>query len=87
MMYRVEFNETGFYKGQGVFTVLDETDYITADNAQEAIELVIDWFVENDVDYGEIDCDELRKKYEGYAWRAYEIIDNECDYENPQYRN
>lgn len=87
-MYRVEFNETGFYQGQGVFQVLDETAEITAENAQEAIELAIDWFVEHDIDYGNIDCDELRKKYEEYAWRAYEIIDkHDYDYQNPQYRD
>jgi len=85
--FRVEFNETGFYQGQGIWAVLDETDNIEADTAQEAIELVIDWFVENDVDYGEIDCDEIRTKYEEYAWRAAEIIDGEYDYNNWEFRD
>lgn len=85
-MFRVEFNETGFYQGQGIFTVLDETAEITADDAKEAIDLCIDWMVENDIDYGNIDCDEIRAKYENYAWIAYEIINGEYDYRKPLYR-
>ncbi|MCR5540076.1 MAG: hypothetical protein K6F71_04475 [Ruminococcus sp.] len=51
--YRVEFNTTGFYQGQGVFEVLDETAEVEADNAQEAIECCIDWFVDTDINaYG-----------------------------------
>lgn len=44
--YRVEFNTTGFYQGQGVFEVLDETSEVEATNAQEAIESVIEWMID-----------------------------------------
>ena len=51
--YRVEFNTTGFYSGQGIFEVLDETAEVEAENANEAIELCIDYFVDNDINaYG-----------------------------------
>ena len=61
--FRVEFNTTGFYSGQGIFEALDETVSVEADSAQEAIELVIDWL--------EADEPECRE----YAWRAAERIE------------
>ena len=73
--YRVEFNTTGYYSGQGIFEVLDETNEIEAETAQEAIELAIEWLEESDPE-----CRE-------YAWRAAERIETEYgvdlgDYEN-----
>ena len=65
MNFRVEFNTTGFYSGQGVWDVLDETVSVEADTAQEAIELVIDW-----LEADEPECHE-------YAWRAAEITKTE----------
>lgn len=51
--YRVEFNTTGFYSGQGIFEVLDETEEVEAENANEAIELCIDYLVDSDINaYG-----------------------------------
>lgn len=47
--FRVEFNTTGFYSGQGIFECLDETAEVEADNAKEAIELCVDYMVETDV--------------------------------------
>lgn len=63
--YRVEFNTTGFYSGQGVWEVLDETAEIEAETAQEAIEYAIDYFVETGDD---------REAVEAYAWMACEIL-------------
>lgn len=51
--FRVEFNTTGFYEGQGIFEVLDETAEVEAENANEAIELCIDYMVDTDINaYG-----------------------------------
>lgn len=93
MMYRVEFNETGFYSGQGVWNVLDETAEIKADNAQEAIELCIDWMIDtalntNHID-NELDADKIREEIESYAWRASEIITDEYgkSYDNWEFRD
>lgn len=74
--YRVEFNTTGYYSGQGIFEVLDETNEIEAETAQEAIELAIEWL------------EELDPKCREYAWRAAEGIKTETgclylgEYEN-----
>ena len=73
--FRVEFNTTGFYSGQGIWEVLDETAEVEAETAQEAIELVIDW-----LEYDDPECHE-------YAWRAAEIIDGEYDYNNWQFKD
>ena len=73
--YRVEFNTTGFYSGQGIFDVLDETVCVEADTAQEAIELVIDWL--------EVDDPECRE----YAWRAAERIETEYGVDLGEYEN
>lgn len=66
--FRVEFNTTGFYSGQGVFETIDEVAEIKAETAQEAIEYAIDWFTEN-----ETPEEEARE----YAWRAAEIKHDE----------
>ena len=89
MMYRVEFNTTGFYSGQGTWDVLDATAEVEAETAQEAIELCIDWMVENDIRYGEMDVDDIRAEIEEYAWRASEIITDEygTSYDNWEYRD
>lgn len=58
--FRVEFNTTGYYSGQGIWDVLDETVAVEAETAQEAIDFVIDW-----LEYDEPECHE-------YAWRAAE---------------
>lgn len=61
--FRVEFNTTGFYSGQGIWEALDETVEVEAETAQEAIEFVIDW-----LEYDEPECCE-------YAWRVAERIE------------
>lgn len=78
MMYRVEFNETGFYSGQGIFEVL-ETAEVEAATAQEAIELCIDWMIEQAKEYNPDDKsdDELETMIRNYAWRASEITEDE----------
>lgn len=78
MMYRVEFNDTGFYSGQGVWVALDETE-VEAENAQEAIELTIDWMIEEAKNYNPNNKsdEELETEINGYAWRAAEIIKDE----------
>jgi len=58
--FRVEFNITGFYSGQGIWEALDDTVAVEAETAQEAIDSVIDW-----LEYDEPECHE-------YAWRAAE---------------
>lgn len=91
--YRVEFNTTGFYSGQGIFETLDEIAEIEAENAQEAIELAIDWMCDavfnaystnedGAADYmyndnGEIDYDKIMEHINEYAWRAQEISHDE----------
>lgn len=92
-IYRVEFNETGFYSGQGIFETLDEIAEVEAENAQEAIELAIDWMCHTEYDAystnedgaadymyndnGEIDYDKIREHIDGYAWSAQEITHDE----------
>ena len=76
--FRVEFNTTGFIAGQGIWEVLDETVAVEAETAQEAIEYVIDYFVETGDD---------RETVEAYAWRAAEIIDGEYDSNNWEFRD
>lgn len=65
--YRVEFNASGFYGGAGIWDTVDELVHVSADSAQEAIELAKDWWIEtsSDVEQGE---SEVRE----YAWRAAE---------------
>ena len=91
--YRVEFNTTGFYAGQGVFETLDEIAEIEAENAQEAIERSIDYMVEteraayedlyddaNDWAYdddGNVNVDAVRERIEAWAWHACELIYDE----------
>ena len=91
--YRVEFNETGFYSGQGIFETLDEIAEIEAENAQEAIEYSIDYIVEsecvgyediydesNDWAYdegGNVNVDAVRDRIENWAWYACELIYDE----------
>lgn len=77
--YRVEFNTTGYYAGQGIFETLDELCGMECENEQEAIECAIDWFTENDERFGdgETDVDEIKAEYESYAWRAAEEIETE----------
>lgn len=62
--FRVEFNTTGFYEGEGIWEVLDETAEIEAETAQEAIEYAVDYFVKTG---------DERDTVEEYAWRAAEI--------------
>lgn len=74
--YRVEFNTTGFYAGQGVWETLDEICEIEAETAQEAIELAITWFAENDTPE-----EEARE----YAWKAAEIKYDEYGFFNGEW--
>jgi len=66
--FRVEFNITGFYSGQGIWEVLDETVAVEAETAQEAIDFVIDW-----LEYDEPECHEYA--WREYAWRAAECTE------------
>lgn len=82
--FRVEFNTTGFYSGQGVWETLDEITEVDAETAQEAIELTIDWI------NGEIIADVDDERYIApvdWVWRATEIVDGEYDYNNWQFRD
>lgn len=95
--YRVEFNTTGFYSGQGIFETLDEIAEVEADNAQEAIALSIDWMSHTEFDMysadefdakdymyndnDEIDYDKIKEHIENYAWRAREICKDEDGFE------
>lgn len=67
--FRVEFNSSGFYSGDGIWEVLDETDHILANNAAEAIELVKDWWLES----SSSDYDDAKIEIESFAFRAAEI--------------
>lgn len=66
--FRVEFNNTGFYSGAGIWETLDEIAEIEAEGVQEAIEYAKDWWVKtsDDVEAAEIEVNE-------YAWRSAEI--------------
>ena len=91
--YRVEFNMTGFYSGQGTFETLDEIAEIEAENAQQAIECSIDYMVEtecaayedlydesNDWAYdedGNVNVDAVRNRIENWAWYACKLIYDE----------
>ena len=88
--YRVEFNTTGFYSGQGVFETLDELTEVEAHTAQEAIERSIDYIVETECaayedcyddacdwaynDDGSVNVDAVREHIEDWAWYACELI-------------
>lgn len=76
--YRVEFNTTGFYEGAGIWDTLDELCEIEASDAQEAIELAKEWWIE-DSDNPEKTEDEITK----YAWRAAENKYDEDGYPEP----
>ena len=71
-MYRVEFNNTGFYSGAGIWETIDEIAEIEAENAQEAIEFAKDWWIESASHIGN-DTEEARKEIEEFAWRAAAI--------------
>jgi hypothetical protein len=91
--YRVEFNTTGFYSGQGVFETLDELTEVEAHTAQEAIECSIDYMVETECaayedcyddtcdlaydDDGNVNVDAVRDRIESWAWYACELIYDE----------
>lgn len=62
--FRVEFNETGYYQGQGVWVCLDETAEVEAETAMQAVEFVKEW-----LEYDTPECNE-------YAWRAAELLDD-----------
>lgn len=76
--YRVEFNTSGFWN-EGVWEVLDETAEVKADDPVEAIDCIIDWMVDTEIQYREDEAstDELRAELEDYAWRAAEILNDE----------
>ena len=77
--YRIEFNTSGFYYGQGVWECIDEFDDVEADSAEEAIELAKDWWIEQSYCNG-YSKDEIEKDIEEYAWRAAEIKYDEDGY-------
>lgn len=76
--FRVEFNDTGFYSGAGIWETLDEYMEIEADNAQEAIDLAKDWWIESissnyrGDDYDDV-YEEAVKDTKEFAWRSSEI--------------
>lgn len=86
--FRVEFNSTGFYAGQGVWETLDEIAEIDAETAQVAIDYAIDFMVDSDWLSAE-SPEALRTVYSNYAWRAAEIVgsNGEYDYNNWQYKD
>lgn len=73
--YRIEFNTSGFYFGQGVWECIDEFDDVEADSAKEAIELCKDWWIENSTD-----VKLATKNVFDFAWRASEIKYDEDGY-------
>ena len=66
--FRVEFNNTGYYSGAGIWECVDEIGETEAEDAQEAIEIAIAWWAENAIDFetGENEAN-------NFAWRAAEI--------------
>lgn len=74
MMYRVEFNDSGFYASQGIWTCLDGLTAVKADDPQEAIELAIDWLIDEQIQYGDQDHETAEKQVKSYAWRAAAVI-------------
>lgn len=56
----------------------DEFYMMDADSAAEAIDLAIDWCIEHDVRYGDVDI--IRAEYEQMRWRAAEVLTDEDGY-------
>lgn len=58
----------------------DEFYDMEADSAAEAIDLAIDWSIEHDIRYGNVDVDIIRAEYEQMRWRAAELVTDEDGY-------
>lgn len=80
--FRVEFNETGFYSGAGIWDTIDEFVEMEADSAAEAIECAAEYMIESMLnnELEDHDYDEVKKSVYGWAWRAAENIVDEDGY-------
>lgn len=76
--FRVEFNDTGFYSGAGIWEALDEFCEIEAENASEAIDLAKDYWLENSCD-----AEKAEEEVKEFAWRAAEVKHDEYGYLEP----
>jgi len=87
--FRVEFNETGYYSGQGIWTALEETTEVKAETAEEAVELIIEWMIDESIQYNPDNktYDQIEKEIRNYAWRAAEEIKNEYGIELGEWKN
>lgn len=83
--YRVEFNATGFYQGEGIWETLDEFCSVEANTAQEAIKSAIEYMADNEYNVidNEVEYDDIVEKIEEYAWRASEPKYDENGYFDP----
>lgn len=73
--FRVEFNNTGYYSGAGIWDTVDEISAIPADSEEEAVEFAKEWWI----DFS-FDCEQAKKETSEYAWRASEIKYDEDGY-------
>lgn len=66
--FRVEFNPSGYYSGQGVWETIDEFSCFEADDELDAIELAKQWWFDNSDDH-----EKSEQEIESYVWRASKI--------------
>lgn len=83
--FRVEFNTSGFYKGAGVWEVLDETVSVPAHDAKEAMEAVRDWYIDTLVQYDDYSYEDAEAEVDSYAWMAMEELGGLDEYGAPEY--
>jgi hypothetical protein len=74
--YNVEF----WVAGNQFWDGYDEMCNMECDSAEEAIDLAIDWSIEHDIRYGDVDVDIIRAEYEDMRWRATEVLTDEDGY-------
>lgn len=74
--FTVEF----YVEDNQIWVGYDEFYNMEADSAEEAIELAIEWSIEHDIRYGDVDVDIIRAEYEDMRWRAAELVTEEDGY-------
>ena len=60
--FRVEFNNTGYYSGAGIWDTVDEISEIPAESEEEAVEFAKEWWI----DFS-FDCEQAKKETSKYA--------------------
>lgn len=75
-----KFNVEFWVDENQIWDGYDEFYHMEADSAEEAIDLAIDWSVEHDIRYGDVDVDIIRAECDNMIWRAAEVLTDEDGY-------